>query len=173
MRITKISLVLVLALFQTTLCSNGKILSSSPKIAVLGAGYVGLVTSAGLADIGNSIICADIDVAKIESLKNGNIPIYEPGLVELIARHVQDGHLEFTTDIAEAVRKADVIFIAVGTPMSEDGSADLSYGLYCGQPYCSKFEWFQSYMHEKHSPNWYWLQDSLNVGRLWSCPRSF
>jgi UDPglucose 6-dehydrogenase len=97
------------------------------KIAVIGVGYVGLVTGAGLADIGNSVICADIDTHKIECLQQGIVPIYEPGLDAVIERNVQEKRLYFSTDIAQAIRDSNVIFIAVGTPMSDDGSADLHY----------------------------------------------
>lgn len=96
-------------------------------IAVIGTGYVGLVTGAGLAHIGNNIICADIDKDKIEALKQGKIPIFEPGLDVLVKENVETGRLSFTTDVEEAIRSADVIFTAVGTPMGDDGSADLKF----------------------------------------------
>jgi UDPglucose 6-dehydrogenase len=96
-------------------------------IAVIGAGYVGLVTGAGLADFGNDVICVDVDVKKIEALRNGQIPIYEPGLDTLVKKNVTEGRLHFTTDLPEAIRKGRAIFIAVGTPPKEDGSADLRY----------------------------------------------
>jgi len=99
----------------------------SPKIAVIGVGYVGLVTGAGLADIGNSVVCADIDIHKIEGLQQGIVPIYEPGLDAVIQRNVQEQRLRFTTDIAQAIRESDIVFIAVGTPMNDNGSADLQY----------------------------------------------
>jgi UDPglucose 6-dehydrogenase len=95
------------------------------KICVVGTGYVGLVTAAGLADFGNSVIGVDIDVSKIEILKNGGIPIYEPGLSEVVERNVRAGRLTFTTDIDAAIRKSTVIFSAVGTPPGEGGEADL------------------------------------------------
>ena len=94
-------------------------------IAVIGTGYVGLVTGAGLAEIGNTVICADIVKEKIDALKQGIIPIYEPGLDQLVARNVSEGRLSFTCDVADTIAKADVIFIAVGTPMRDDGSADM------------------------------------------------
>ncbi|HXG57642.1 MAG TPA: UDP-glucose/GDP-mannose dehydrogenase family protein [Thermoanaerobaculia bacterium] len=97
------------------------------NIAVIGTGYVGLVTGAGLADFGNDVVCVDIDVAKIEALRNGQIPIYEPGLDKLVQKNVEEGRLRFTTDLAEAIRAARAIFIAVGTPPKPDGSADLRY----------------------------------------------
>ncbi|HEX7807162.1 MAG TPA: UDP-glucose/GDP-mannose dehydrogenase family protein [Thermoanaerobaculia bacterium] len=96
-------------------------------IAVIGTGYVGLVTGAGLSDFGNDVICVDVDVRKIEALKNGAIPIYEPGLDKLVSKNVTEGRLRFTTDLSEAIRSARAIFIAVGTPPKADGSADLRY----------------------------------------------
>ena len=97
------------------------------RIAVIGTGYVGLVAGAGFADMGNDVVCADIDAEKIAMLKRGEIPIYEPGLDKLIGRNVKDGRLSFATDVAAAVAGAELIFLAVGTPPASDGSADLSY----------------------------------------------
>jgi len=99
------------------------------RVAVIGTGYVGLVVGAGLADTGNDVICADIDADKIARLERGAIPIYEPGLEPLVERNLEDGRLRFSTDVAGAVRESDVIFIAVGTPPGEDGSADLQHVL--------------------------------------------
>jgi len=99
------------------------------KIAVIGTGYVGLVAGACFAESGNDVICADIDQRKIDLLNNGGVPIYEPGLEPLIESNLEAGRLTFTTDVAAAVRASDVIFIAVGTPPGEDGSADLQYVL--------------------------------------------
>jgi UDPglucose 6-dehydrogenase len=99
------------------------------RVAVIGTGYVGLVVGAGLADTGNDVICADIDADKIARLERGDIPIYEPGLEPLVKRNLEDGRLRFSTDVAAAVRDSDVIFIAVGTPPGEDGSADLQHVL--------------------------------------------
>ncbi len=96
------------------------------RIAVVGTGYVGLVTGACLADFGNTVRCIDVDAAKIARLSAGEIPFYEPGLEELVARTAQSGRLLFQTDLAEAARWAEVIFITVGTPPQADGSADLS-----------------------------------------------
>ena len=96
-------------------------------IAVIGTGYVGLVTGAGLSDFGNDVICVDVDVRKIDALKNGVIPIYEPGLDKLVSKNVSEGRLRFSTDLEEAIRSARAIFIAVGTPPKPDGSADLRY----------------------------------------------
>ena len=99
------------------------------KITIYGSGYVGLVTGACLADVGHHVLCVDIDEEKISNLKNGVIPIYEPGLEEIIKQSVSEGNIEFTTRIDDAVAFADVQFIAVGTPPDEDGSADLQYVL--------------------------------------------
>jgi len=97
------------------------------QIAVIGTGYVGLVTGAGLADFGNDVTCVDIDVSKIDALKQGKIPIYEPGLEALVSKNVQEGRLAFTTDLPTSIGAARAIFIAVGTPPLPDGSADLRY----------------------------------------------
>ncbi|NCB78223.1 MAG: UDP-glucose/GDP-mannose dehydrogenase family protein [Negativicutes bacterium] len=99
------------------------------RICVVGAGYVGLVTGACLAEMGNTVWCIDVDVCKIEGLKNGVLPIYEPGLEELIKRNVKEKRLYFLTDLVEGLRKSLFCFITVGTPSQEDGSADLSFVL--------------------------------------------
>ncbi|HUK13828.1 MAG TPA: UDP-glucose/GDP-mannose dehydrogenase family protein [Thermoanaerobaculaceae bacterium] len=96
-------------------------------IAVVGSGYVGLVTGACLADFGMDVTCVDKDARKIEMLKSGKIPIYEPGLDALVAKNEKSGRLHFTTELKEAIEKSLAIFIAVGTPPKEDGSADLTY----------------------------------------------
>ena len=99
------------------------------KITVIGAGYVGLVTGTCLAESGNDVICMDIDQRKIEMLTDGIIPIYEPGLEELVKRNAAHRRLTFTSDMAQAVKHSDIIFIAVGTPPGENGCADLKYVL--------------------------------------------
>jgi len=99
------------------------------RITVVGTGYVGLVVGACLAETGNDVHCADVDVAKIEGLKKNVLPIYEPGLDELVERNQSQGRLEFTTDVPAAIAGAEVVFIAVGTPPDEDGSADLRHVL--------------------------------------------
>ena len=99
------------------------------KVTIVGTGYVGLVTGACLAEMGNHVICLDLDQAKVELLNNGGMPIYEPGLQEVVKRNVSAGRLEFTTDVASAVAHGTLQFIAVGTPPGEDGSADLQYVL--------------------------------------------
>ena len=99
------------------------------KIAIVGSGYVGLVTGTCFAEVGIDVVCVDIDKKKIENLKNGIIPIYEPGLEEMVHRNMKKGRLQFTTSIAEALEDCEVLFSAVGTPPGEDGSADLQYVL--------------------------------------------
>ena len=99
------------------------------KIAVVGTGYVGLVAGSCLAETGNNVTCVDIDEKKIRRLKDGDVPIYEPGLEELLKRNLHDGRLHFTTRYEDAIPNAEVAFIAVGTPSGEDGSADLKYVL--------------------------------------------
>lgn len=99
------------------------------KITVIGTGYVGLVTGTCLAEMGNEVLCLDLDVAKIRILDEGGIPIHEPGLLELVRHNVEAGRLRFTSDIQESVAFGDLQFIAVGTPPDEDGSADLKYVL--------------------------------------------
>jgi UDPglucose 6-dehydrogenase len=99
------------------------------KIVVVGTGYVGLVTGACLSDVGLKVICVDVDVKKIENLKKGILPIYEPGLEDIVERNFRKERLQFTTDLPTAIKGADVAFIAVGTPPGEDGSADLKYVL--------------------------------------------
>lgn len=96
------------------------------KLTMIGTGYVGLVTGTCFAESGNDVICVDKLADKIEALKQGKLPIYEPGLEELVVNNFQDGRLQFTTDLIAAVNESDIIFIAVGTPQSDDGSADLS-----------------------------------------------
>jgi UDPglucose 6-dehydrogenase len=97
------------------------------KVTIFGTGYVGLVTGACLAEMGNHVVCVDIDADKVERLKRGEIPIYEPGLEPIVKRNYASGQLDFTTEAAGAIQHGDLIFIAVGTPPDEDGSADLQY----------------------------------------------
>lgn len=119
-RVTKIAFIFLLS-------SLSLVHASDKIIAIIGTGYVGLVSGAGLADFHNRVICADVDANKINGLIGGVMPIYEPGLKEVVDRNVRAGRLTFTSDVAQAIRDADVVFIAVGTPMDDDGSADLSY----------------------------------------------
>jgi UDPglucose 6-dehydrogenase len=99
------------------------------KITIIGTGYVGLVTGACLAELGNDVFCLDVDQNKVDLLNNGGIPIHEPGLEEVVARNRAAGRIQFSTDVAASVAHGDVQFIAVGTPPDEDGSADLQYVL--------------------------------------------
>src|SRR5215813_12185569 len=99
-------------------------MASRPPIAVIGTGYVGLVTAAGFAELGSDVWCIDIDADKIARLERGEIPIYEPGLEELVTKH--RGRLHFSTDIADALEHAGLLFVAVGTPPTYSGDADLS-----------------------------------------------
>ncbi len=99
------------------------------NITVVGSGYVGLVTGACIAEMGNTVYCVDVDKTKIDNLKQGILPIYEPGLEEIVTENHESGRLHFTTSLSEAVEQSEVFFIAVGTPPGEDGSADLRYVL--------------------------------------------
>src|SRR5512146_96412 len=99
------------------------------NITVVGSGYVGLVVGACLAETGNSVVCADVDGAKVERLQRNVLPIYEPGLDAYVARNQQAGRLRFSADVGASIADADVVFIAVGTPPDEDGSADLRHVL--------------------------------------------
>ncbi|HAY28303.1 MAG TPA: UDP-glucose 6-dehydrogenase, partial [Candidatus Accumulibacter sp.] len=99
------------------------------KVTVIGTGYVGLVSGACLAEVGNDVLCLDLDPAKISILEAGGIPIHEPGLQEIVRRNVAAGRLRFTTDVEQSVHHGTIQFIAVGTPPDEDGSADLQYVL--------------------------------------------
>ncbi|MFN3566854.1 MAG: UDP-glucose dehydrogenase family protein, partial [Burkholderiaceae bacterium] len=101
------------------------------KVSVIGTGYVGLVTGACLADVGNDVLCVDVDERKIARLRAGEIPIHEPGLDAVVARGVAAGRLSFSTSYDDAVAHAALVFIAVGTPSGEDGSADLSHVVAC------------------------------------------
>ena len=97
------------------------------NITVVGSGYVGLVSGACFAEMGNIVTCVDIDSVKIEKLNQGIIPIFEPGLEQMVLKNVKNKNLLFTTNLGEAISDAEIVFIAVGTPMGDDGSADLQY----------------------------------------------
>jgi UDPglucose 6-dehydrogenase len=99
------------------------------NIAMIGTGYVGLVSGTCFAEMGNRVVCVDIDENKVDQLRNGQLPIYEPDLEHYFSRNTSEGRLTFTTDLAEGVAHAELIFLALPTPPGEDGSADLSYVL--------------------------------------------
>src|SRR5687768_9927830 len=99
------------------------------KIAIIGTGYVGLVAGTCFADSGNDVVCVDIDAKKIQQLQAGQVPIYEPGLEEMIKKNVREKRLSFSTDLKASVAPCQVVFIAVGTPQGESGDADLKYVL--------------------------------------------
>ncbi len=99
------------------------------KITMIGTGYVGLVTGTCFSEMGNDVCCVDIDEEKVENLNNGIVSIYEVGLEEMISKNREIGNLTFTTKLNEGLKNSDLCFIAVGTPMAEDGSADLQYVL--------------------------------------------
>ena len=103
------------------------------KVSVLGTGYVGLITGSCLAEIGNEVVCFDVDERKVDMLRSGGVPIHEEGLPQLVERNMRAGRLAFTTDVARAVHHGDLIFIAAGTPPGEDGSADLQYVIAAGR----------------------------------------
>jgi UDPglucose 6-dehydrogenase len=103
------------------------------NITIIGTGYVGLVTGACLAELGNNVFCLDLDQRKVDLLNAGGMPIYEPGLKEIIERNVEEGRLRFSSDVEASVAFANVQYIAVGTPSGEDGSADLQYVLAAGR----------------------------------------
>ncbi|MEP1870869.1 MAG: NAD(P)-binding domain-containing protein, partial [Paraglaciecola sp.] len=99
------------------------------KVTVFGIGYVGLVQAAVMAEVGHDVMCIDVDQKKVDRLKEGHIPIFEPGLTPLVTSNYEAGRVDFTTDAAKGIEHGEVIFIAVGTPPDEDGSADLKYVL--------------------------------------------
>src|SRR5690349_5711945 len=97
------------------------------RTTIFGTGYVGLVTGTCLAEVGNDVVCVDVDTAKVAGLERGEIPIFEPGLADLVSENRKAGRLRFTTDAARGIAHGQLVFIAVGTPPDEDGSADLSH----------------------------------------------
>lgn len=99
------------------------------RISIIGSGYVGLVSGAGLAEVGHSVVCMDIDADRIEKLRQGQSPIYEPGLDDMLVDNIERGHLVFTTSMKDTINDSEAVLIAVGTPSSEDGSADLGHVL--------------------------------------------
>src|SRR5687768_11973060 len=97
------------------------------NVTIFGSGYVGLVTGACLADVGHNVLCMDVDQSKLDKIKLGMLPIFEPGLEGIVMQNMQHGTLKFTSNVEEAVAHGEILFIAVGTPPDEDGSADLKY----------------------------------------------
>lgn len=122
------------------------------NVTVFGVGYVGLVQGAAFADFGHTVCCVDVDERKIEGLKAGHIPIFEPGLSEIVERNHEAGRLLFTTDLATGVSHADVIFIAVGTPPDEDGSADLKYVLSVAETVAEEMDGFKIIVNKSTVP---------------------
>ena len=120
------------------------------KIAVVGSGYVGLVAGACLAENGNDVVCVDKDAAKVRALQRGQIPIYEPGLEELVRRNRAEKRLTFTTALDRGVRNSQIIFIAVGTPTGEDGSADLQHVLGVARDIAQGDERLQGHRQQEH-----------------------
>src|SRR5215471_21765249 len=114
---------------RTCLSLSDSVSYCEMRIAVVGTGYVGLVLGACLAENGNNVICVDKDQSKVDMLKAGRMPIYEPGLEEMVRRNDHEDRLSFTTDLPDAVQASQIVFIAVGTPQGEDGSADLQHVL--------------------------------------------
>ena len=122
------------------------------RVSIIGSGYVGLVTAACLAEVGNKILCCDIDAAKITQLQNGQSPIYEPGLNELLERNIREQRLDFTTRIEDAVNHAELIFICVGTPPCEDGSADLRHVVKVAQQIATHMNSFKVIINKSTVP---------------------
>ena len=124
------------------------------KVSIFGTGYVGLVTGTCFAEMGNNVLCVDIDQTKVEALRNGQIPIFEPGLEEMVMSNVAKQNLHFSTDIAAGVDHGDIIFIAVGTPEDEDGSADLQYVLSVANS-IGQHRYRKNYCRQINCARWY------------------
>lgn len=122
------------------------------KISIFGAGYVGLVTGACLADVGHKVLCVDLDVAKIDQLRGGQIPIWEPGLQAIVARNIEEARLLFSTEAADATAHGSIAVIAVGTPPGEDGSADLQYVLAVAQGIAQNMQGYQLIVNKSTVP---------------------
>jgi len=140
-------------------------------IAVVGTGYVGLVTGACFAEFGVDVICVDVDVAKVEKLNRGVIPIYEPGLDTIVERNVEAGRLHFTTDLKEAVRQSLVIFLAVGTPPKDDGSPDMSYYQQAAKDVAEAMNGYKVLVTKSTVPvgTGRWLQDFVKANQSQAC----
>ena len=122
------------------------------RVAVVGTGYVGLVAGVCFAESGNDVVCVDNNPAKVRLLRRGKVPIYEPGLEEMVRRNRAEGRLTFTTTLAKAVRDSAVVFIAVGTPQGEDGSADLQVRARGRPRHRPGDEWLQGDRRQEHRP---------------------
>lgn len=135
------------------------------NISIIGSGYVGLVTGACFADLGNRVICVDNDISKIKKLKSGAIPIYELGLEEIVKRNSADKRLLFSSNIREAVRKSEVIFICVGTPSKEDGEADLSFVEYVSREIALSMPSYRLIVEKSTVPvnTGEWVEHTINV----------
>ena len=124
------------------------------QIAVIGTGYVGLVVGTCFADTGNDVTCVDLDSDKIANLNAGKIPIYEPGLETMIRHNVQEGRLKFTTESGPAIKAAEVVFIAVGTPEGEDGSRRFAIRAGGGHGDRHAHGWFHHHRGQEHRSSW-------------------
>ena len=122
------------------------------NIAIVGTGYVGLVSGTCFAEMGIDVTCVDVDVPKIEALRNGQVPIYEPGLEELIRRNTAAGRLHFTTALSDVARDVEIVFCAVGTPAGEDGSADLSHVLEVARDFGRSIEGYALFVTKSTVP---------------------
>ena len=124
------------------------------KISVIGTGYVGLVTGACFAEYGNEVHCIDIDQDKIRKLKEGKIPIYEPGLEEIVRHNLKRQILHFSANLLEALSQSKIIFLALGTPDDGEGNADLSGIMELAEEIGKKSKWLSYYCDKKHRPCW-------------------
>lgn len=135
------------------------------NISIIGSGYVGLVTGACFADLGNKVICVDNDTVKIKKLKSGAIPIYEPGLEELVKRNSRNRRLVFSSNIRDAVRRSEVIFICVGTPSKDDGEADLSFVEYVSREIAASMPSYRLIVEKSTVPvnTGEWVEHTVNI----------
>ncbi len=124
------------------------------NIAIVGTGYVGLVSGTCFAEMGVNVTCIDVNEAKINSLLSGEIPIYEPGLDEMVLRNHREGRLNFSTDLTSVLDKVDIVFSAVGTPPDEDGSADLQYVLAVAKQFGQNIKKYTILVTKSTGPSW-------------------
>ena len=141
------------------------------KTIIIGTGYVGLVTGTCFAETGIDVVCVDIDKEKIENLKQGIIPIYEPGLEPMVKRNLEKKRLTFSTSIKDNLKDVEAVFIAVGTPPGEDGSADLKHVLECCPGDWQVYGFLPGYCHQKYSSHWNFKESKGNhsgrTGHTW------